>query len=111
MFRGRLTIDWCKYEQSFIFKEKHFEKKKTSIEFGKGKGFYRSNTRVNLGKLDYFQEYPILLLTNSYFRRLVILQCHEDVHHMVYHGGSKEKEKKLWKTAVFRQLVFSTREP
>ena len=102
MFRGRLTVaelneakrDWCKYEQSFIFKEKHFEKK-TSIEFGKGKGFYRSNTRVNLGKLDYFQEYPILLLTNSYFRRLVILQCHEDVHHMVYHGGSKEKEKQL----------------
>ena len=26
------------------------------------------------------------------------------------HVGSKEKEKQLGKTAVFRQLVFSTRE-
>ena len=26
------------------------------------------------------------------------------------HGGIKEKEKQLWKTAVFWQLVFSTRE-
>ena len=25
------------------------------------------------------------------------------------HGGIKEKEKQLWKTDVFRQLVFSTR--
>ena len=33
------------------------------------------------GKLKYFQEYPILLRSNSYFTRLVILQCHEDVHH------------------------------
>ena len=26
------------------------------------------------------------------------------------HERSKEKEKQIWKTAVFRQLVFSTRE-
>ena len=45
------------------------------------KGLYRSNTRVNPGKLKYFQEYPVLLSSNSYFIRLVILQCHEDVHH------------------------------
>ena len=45
------------------------------------KGLYRSNTRVNPGKLKYFQEYPILLRSNSHFTRLVILQYHEDVHH------------------------------
>ena len=26
------------------------------------------------------------------------------------HGGIKEKDKQLWKTALFRQLVFSTTE-
>ena len=26
------------------------------------------------------------------------------------HGGTEETEKQLWKTAVFQQLVFSTRE-
>ena len=36
---------------------------------------------MNPGKLEYFQEYPILLRRNSYFTRLIILQCHEDVHH------------------------------
>ena len=29
---------------------------------------------------------------------------------MFFHGGSKEKKKQLWKTVMFRQLVFSTRE-
>ena len=28
----------------------------------------------------------------------------------VHHACSKEKEKQLWKTAVFRQLIFSTKE-
>ena len=44
-------------------------------------GLYRLNTKEYPGKLKYFQEYPILLRSNSYFTRLVILQCHEDVHH------------------------------
>ena len=75
-------LDWCKYEQSFIVKEKHFEKQKLALNlFHDEKGLYRSNTRVNPGKLKYFQEYPILLRSNSHFTRLGILQCHEDVHH------------------------------
>ena len=44
------------------------------------KGLYRSKTRVNPGKLKHFQEHPILLRGNSYFTRLVILQCYEDVY-------------------------------
>ena len=77
-----LKLNWCKYEQSFLVKEKHFEKQKLVLNlFCDEKGLYRSNTRVNPGKLKYFQEYPILLRSNSYFTRLVILQCHEDVHH------------------------------
>ena len=35
---------------------------------------------MNPGKLKYFQEYPILLGSNSYFTQ-VILKCHEDIHH------------------------------
>ena len=31
--------------------------------------------------MKYFQEYPISLRSNSHFTLLVILQCHEDVHH------------------------------
>ena len=75
-------LDWCKYEQSFIVKEKHFEKQKVALNlFYDEQGLYRSKTRVNPGKLKYFQEHPILLRSNSHFTRLIILQCHEDVHH------------------------------
>ena len=75
-------LDWCKYEQNFIVKEKHFEKQKLGLNlFCDEKGISKSKTRVILGQLKYFQEYPILLRRNSYFTRLVILQCHEDVHH------------------------------
>ena len=69
-------------KKSFIVKEKHFEKQKLALNlFYDEKELYRSNTRVNPGKLKYFQEYPILLRSNSHFTRSFILQCHEDVHH------------------------------
>ena len=61
-------LDWCKYEQYFIVKEKYFEKQKLALNlFCDEKGLYRSNTRVNPGKLKYFQEYQIALRSNSYF--------------------------------------------
>ena len=72
-----------KQNWSFAVKEKHFEKLNLASNLfcdEKG-GLYRCNKRVNPGKLNYFQEYPISWLSNSYFTRLVILQCHEDVHH------------------------------
>ena len=68
--------------RSFIVKEKNFEKQKLALNlFCNEKGLYRSNTRVKRGKLKYFQEYPILLRSNSYFTRVVISQCHEYVYH------------------------------
>ena len=74
-------LDWCKYEQSFIVKEKHFKKPKLALNlFCDGKGLYTSNVRVNHSKLKYFQEYSVSLGSNSYFTQLVILR-HEDVHH------------------------------
>lgn len=73
-------LDWCKYELSFLFKERHFEKQKLELNlFCDEKGLYRSNSRLNSGKLRYFQKYPILLRSKSYFTQLAILQCHEDV--------------------------------
>ena len=56
-------LNWCKYEQSFIFKEKHFKKQKLAFNlFYDEKGLYRSNTRVNPGKLKYFQEYCVAIV-------------------------------------------------
>ena len=71
MFRGKIgscelneaKLDWFFYEQSCIVKEKHFEMQKLALSFFfDEKGLYRSNTRVNPGKLKYFQEYPILFV-------------------------------------------------
>ena len=40
-------LDWCKYEQSFVVKEKNFEKQKLALSlFCDEKGCYRSNTIV-----------------------------------------------------------------
>ena len=75
-------LDWCQHEQSFIVKEKHFEKQKLALNLCYDeKGFYRLNQKANPGKLKYCQEYPILSRSNSCFTRFLILQCHEDVHH------------------------------
>ena len=38
-------LDWCRYEQTFTVKEKHFEKQKLALNlFHDEKGLYRSNT-------------------------------------------------------------------
>ena len=55
-------LDWCKYELSFLVKEKHFEKQKLALNlFCDDEQLYRSNTGVNPGKLKYFQKHPINL--------------------------------------------------
>ena len=45
------------------------------------------------------------MLLCSDFQRYEIQKIYD-----LYHGVIKEKETQLWKTAVFQQLVFSTRE-
>ena len=39
----------------------------------------------------------------------LVFRCYNKIFSIQNHGGIKEKEKQLWKTAVFRQLVFTTR--
>ena len=46
-------LDWCKYEQSFIVKEKHFEKQKLALNLlYDEKELYRSNAILNLCGLE-----------------------------------------------------------
>ena len=76
------TLEWCKYEQSFMVNEKHFEKQKLNLNlFCDDKGQYRWNTRTNTKKLQFLKKQPILVRSDSYFIKLLIWKCHEDVHH------------------------------
>ena len=46
-------LDWCKYEQSFNVKEKHFENQKLALNlFCDEKELYRSKARLNLCGLE-----------------------------------------------------------
>ena len=76
------TLAWCKYEQSFMVNEKHFEKQKSNLNlFCDDKGLYRSGIRINSKKLQFLQKQPVLVCSESYFTKLLIWKCHEDVHH------------------------------
>ena len=60
-------LDQCKYEQSFIGKERHLQKQKLALSiFFDEKGLHRSNKRVNPDKL-----------TESY-SRIIFKGAHHD---------------------------------
>ena len=76
------AVAWCKYEQSFMVNEKHFEKQKLNLNlFCDDKGLYRSSTRIIIKKLQFLQKQPLLVRSLSYFTKLLICKCHKDVHH------------------------------
>ena len=76
------TLAWCKFEQSFMGNEKHFEKQKSGMNlFCDDKGLYRSRTRINTKKLQFLQKQPIFVRSDSYITELLIWKCHEDVNH------------------------------
>ena len=76
------TLAWCKYEQSFMVNEKHFEKQKLNLNLiCDDKGLYRLSTRINTKKLQFLQKQPLIVRSLSYFTKLLIWKCHKDVHH------------------------------
>ena len=75
------TLASCKYEQSFVMNEKHFEKQKLNHNlFCDDKELYRSCTLINTKKLQFLQKQPVLVPSDSYFTKLLIWNCHEDEH-------------------------------
>ena len=76
------TLAWCKYEQSFMVNEKHFEKQTLNLNLiCDDKGLYRLSTRINTKKLQFLQKQPLIVRSLSYFTKLLIWKCHKDVHH------------------------------
>ena len=50
------TLAWCKYEQSFMVNEKHFEKQKLNLDlFCNVKGLYRSSIHIDTTKLSFYK--------------------------------------------------------
>ena len=67
------TLAWCKYEQSFMVNEKHFEKQKFNLNlFCDDKGLFRSSARINTKKLQLLQMQPVLVRSDSCFTKLLI---------------------------------------
>ena len=58
------------------------KKQKSNLKlFCDDKGLYRLGTRINTKKLQFLQKQPNLVRSDSYFTKLLIWKCHEDVHH------------------------------
>ena len=75
---------WVKYEQSIISTDKlKFEKLKNSLDlFYDEEKFVRSETRLDKNlKFVFDNKNPLLLRSNSYFTKLIILRSHEKVFH------------------------------
>ena len=63
------TLAWCKYEQSFMINEKHFEKQKLNLNlFCDDKGLHRSSTCINIKKLQFLQKQPILVRSELFYK-------------------------------------------
>ena len=91
------TLAWCKYEQSFMINEKHFEKQKLNLNlFCDDKGLHRSSTCINIKKLQFLQKQPILVRSGSYFTKLLIWKCHEDVHYCGVESTINKSRQSYW---------------
>ena len=85
--------------------EKHFEKQKLNLNlFCDDRGLYRSSTRINTKKLQFLQKQTILVRSDSYFTKLLIWKCHEDVHHCGVESTLNKFRESYW-TIKGRQTV------
>ena len=89
------TLAWCKYEQSFMVNEKHFEKQKFNLNCD-DKGLFRSSTRINTKKLQLLQKQPVLVRSDSCFTKLLIWKCHGDVHHCRVENTLNKLRQSYW---------------
>ena len=77
--------------------EKHFDKQKLNLNlFCDDKGLYRSSTRINTKKLQLLQKQPVLVRSDSYFTKLLIWKCHEDVHHCREENTLNKLRQSYW---------------
>ena len=91
------TLAWCKYEQSVMVNEKHFEKQKLNLNlFYDDKRLYRSSPRINTKNIQFLQKQPILVRSDSYFTKLLIWKCHEDVHHCGVESALNKLRQTYW---------------
>ena len=93
------TLEWCKSKKSFMVNEKHFEKQKLNLNlFCDDKGLYKSNTHINTKKLQFFSipKEAILLRSDSYFTKLLVWKCHEDLNHCSVESTLNKSRKIYW---------------
>ena len=98
---------WVKYEQSIISTDKlKFEKLKNSLDlFYDDEKFVRSKTRMGKHlKLVFDNKNPLLLRSNSYFTKLIILRSHKKVFHSGLEATLSNVSMRYWITKE-RQTV------
>ena len=92
---------WVKYEQSIISTDKlKFEKLKNSLDlFYDDEKFVRSKTRMGKHlKFVFDNKNPLLLRSNSYFTKLIILCSHEKVFHSGLEATLSNVRMRYWIT-------------
>ena len=73
---------WVKEIQSELLKLKDYKKVKESLSlFEDADKIIRCHGRIEAADLPYDTKFPILLPSDHYLTRLIVLQCHEDVMH------------------------------
>ena len=74
---------WLKSEQYFIQKDSKYKRMKNYLNlYFDENSLMHSKTRFSeLTEMLYKWKHPLLLHNNSYFRKLIVLECHEKVFH------------------------------
>ncbi|CAB4042936.1 PREDICTED: uncharacterized protein LOC107336482, partial [Paramuricea clavata] len=98
-------LKWIKDIQHPMSKQANYRKVKESLNLFEGKGnIIRCHGRIQESRLPYDKKFPILLPSDHYFTRLVVLRSHEQVMHNGDRETLTQVRSKYWITKG-RQVV------
>ncbi|XP_028416184.1 uncharacterized protein LOC114539807 [Dendronephthya gigantea] len=98
-------LKWIKDIQYPMTKQANYEKVKKSLNLFKDKNdIVRCHGRIQESPLPYDTKYPILLPSDHYFTRLVVLRSHEQLIHNGVRETLTQVRSKFWITKC-RQVV------
>ena len=88
---------WVKYEQTKLKKNSKFDQWRKSLGLFEDKvGMLRCRGRLGKSEWQYASKFPLLLISDSYFTKLLIRDCHEKVKHMGVESTLNKLRCRYW---------------
>ena len=101
---GAITLDeslkseklWIMNEQDSLITPEKYKQLQKSFNLYEEDGIFRLKGRYSAASLNEYKKYPILISSNSYFTKLVVLQAHYNVLHTGLNYTLNQVRSKFW---------------